>query len=138
MSLWITPSSGHGARQARGFTLVEILIASLLVALLAGVTISRILSTSTRVFDHTVENVSDLLIIFAQRNQFSRNPVALRWDEGGKQGTLRIVALNRNEDLDDVLPVWEIEPNLPYVAFPEEQVARFRRRKGRRKKKNNV
>ncbi len=117
--------SGHDRGNRRGFTLLEILIASLLVALLASLTITRVLGTSTRVFDHTVEGVSDLLIVFAQRNQFSRNPIALRWDAGGEQGILRIVSLDRNEDLDDVLPVWKIEPNLPYVVFPETQVARL-------------
>ena len=118
-------TSAQTRRKRRGFTLVEILIASLLLALLASLTISRVMGTTKRVFDHTVESVADLLIVFAQRNQFSRNPIALRWDEGGKQGTLRVVSLNRNEDLDDVLPVWEIEPNFPSVIFPEPQVARL-------------
>jgi prepilin-type N-terminal cleavage/methylation domain-containing protein len=104
-----------GARS--GFTLLEVLVVVILIALLASLTVPRLTGTSRRVFELTVEQASDMLTMFAQRESLGSHPIGLRYDSARNE--LQLVTLQGDPEARDEQPVWEVDRFVRPIELPE-------------------
>lgn len=66
--------------RSSGFTLLELIVVIAILALIATMTIPRMRGSERREFNHAVDEVVDLLTMFAQRDSLSRRPIGLGLD----------------------------------------------------------
>lgn len=64
-----------------GFTLLEVIVAVSIIAILASIIVPRFAGGSRRQFDLAVDQVGDLLVMFAQRDNLGRQPIGLMHDD---------------------------------------------------------
>jgi type II secretory pathway pseudopilin PulG len=95
---------------------MEVMIAVVILAIIMSLAVPRLSGNVRRNFNFTVDRVSDLLVMFAQRDTLARNPVGLSYDPGGP--TLSLVVLEtdlENPDLAD----WMTDRFVTPVRFPD-------------------
>jgi prepilin-type N-terminal cleavage/methylation domain-containing protein len=100
-----------------GFTLMEIMIVVVVLALLATMAIPRFADNDKRRFKMAVEQVADLLTMFAQRQMLEDRLVGISYDPGR-----HAILLVRQETHppDGLPPVWEVDPYVQPVLLPDE------------------
>jgi len=107
-----------GTRPQRAFTLVEITVSLVILAILAAIVIPRFTRTERRQFGRVVEQVSDLLIVYAQRDRLSRMPVGLYYDS--EEQWLTVVLLDDPDAPGTDEFGWRRDPTISPVKMPEE------------------
>jgi prepilin-type N-terminal cleavage/methylation domain-containing protein len=107
----------HRSNAARGgFTLIEVMIVIMLVAILATVIVSRLSGQGRRHFGLTVHRTGDLLMMLALREEFHRKPVGLFHDLDRNE--LVLMTLDAGAaDLND--RAWIIDTTVRPVQLPE-------------------
>ena len=101
-------------RARPGFTLIEIIVVTVMIALLALVLVTRLSGAATREFDLASDRVSDLLLMYAIRSEFADEPVGIRSDP--EQNLLQLVI--RRGDRDEMNDGWERDPSVPDIRLP--------------------
>ncbi len=99
----------------RAFTLIEVIVVTVMVAMLAVVLVTRLTGAATREFDLATERVSDLLLMYAIRSEFADEPVGIRVNPDRNSVTLVI----RRGTRDDAFDGWTPDPSVPEVILPD-------------------
>ena len=92
----------------RGFTLIEVIVVTVLMAMLAIVLVSRLTGAANREFDLASERVSDLLLMFAMRSEFADEPVGILLDP--ERNSLRLVV--RRGERGEFNDGWEYDTSV--------------------------
>jgi prepilin-type N-terminal cleavage/methylation domain-containing protein len=98
----------------RGFTLIEVIVVTVLMAMLAIVMVSRLTGAANREFDLTSERVSDLLLMFAMRSEFADEPVGILLDPD--RNSLRLVV--RRGERGEFNDGWEFDNSVQEIRLP--------------------
>jgi type II secretory pathway pseudopilin PulG len=92
------------------------MVAMIIIALLATMILPKFTGTEKREFRVTVEQVSDLLTMFAQRETMEQRPVGIAYHSELHQ--LRLVVLE--SDPDNGTPImWHLDPYVTPVQLPD-------------------
>ena len=108
------PSARRSPRRA--FTLIEIVVVLVIMGILATLTIPRLASTRKTGFDLFVNQVSDLMLMFAQRDGLGRQGVGLTIVSSPGRNELRLVRLDTS---DLSYGEWVADPLVRPVVFPD-------------------
>ena len=106
---------------ARGFTLIEILVVTVILALLLGMIIPRLGGGERRRMRHAAEQVADLMTVYAQRDQLGTKAVALAYHPP-PDNFLELVVLDNDPTNPFATPMWKSESFAPLVRLPEDIV----------------
>jgi prepilin-type N-terminal cleavage/methylation domain-containing protein len=99
----------------RGFTLIEVIVVTVLMAMLAIVMVSRLTGAANREFDLASERVSDLLLMFAMRSEFADEPVGILLDPD--RNSLRLVV--RRGERGEFNDGWEFDNSVQEIRLPD-------------------
>jgi len=101
----------------RAFTLIEVLVVVVLIALAAAVTLPRLTGNENRAARLAVEDVADLLTVFAHRESMGHSDIAVGYDPDSRAiMLLRLVGDPINPDNP---PRWEIDRFESPVRLPQ-------------------
>ena len=98
------------------FTVLEMMVVLMILAILATLAVPRLTGTARREFRLAVDQVSDLLTMFAQREQLGRRPVGLRYETADHR--LALVVLDSDPDETDVVAAWTHDRHVSPIALP--------------------
>jgi prepilin-type N-terminal cleavage/methylation domain-containing protein len=99
----------------RAFTLIELVVVLVLLAIMAALTVPRMLGNDKRQFRLAVEQVGDLLTMYSQRQMLAQKVVGLMHDR--RENRLMLVVLD-TEGLSDSRATWLIDRYVQPVALP--------------------
>lgn len=100
----------------RGFTMVEIIMVCVILALLLSAILVRLTSLQGRNFDTVVDQTGDLLMMYALRSEHARQPVGLFIDES--RSSIRLMRRETGEDVEDQ-SLWKSDPTVREVRLPD-------------------
>lgn len=101
----------------RAFTLIEVLVVVVLIALAAAVTLPRLTGNEGRAARLAVENVADLLTVFAHRESMGHSDIAVGYDPESR--AVMLLRLVGDPLSSDNPPNWVIDRFEPPVHLPE-------------------
>jgi prepilin-type N-terminal cleavage/methylation domain-containing protein len=82
-----------------GFTLLEVIVVVVIMALLATILVPRLAGNQKRTFRLATEQVADLLLMYAQRDSLSRKPVGIRQElQGPDHNWILLVTLETSDN----------------------------------------
>ncbi|MBT4583854.1 MAG: type II secretion system protein [Phycisphaerae bacterium] len=99
----------------RGFTLLEMIIVVIVLAVLASMAIPRLSGTRLREYELKVEQAADLIVMFAHRLSTSTKATGLQYDAAERK--LFLLTLQTDSDTNE--SYWIDDPLSPPVTFPE-------------------
>jgi prepilin-type N-terminal cleavage/methylation domain-containing protein len=102
----------------RAFTLIELVVAIVIMAVMVGLIVPRLLTTNDRKLRAQVESLTDVVTVAARRASLSTQHVALEYD---RDTGLRVMIL-RAKDLTSFAPgnmVWVPDPLAPTPTTDE-------------------
>jgi len=111
-----SPGSSR-CNRPRGFTLLEVMVVVIILALVATITVPRLTGMAKREFDLVAERVADLLTMFAQRDNLGQKPVGLWYDESRR--ALTLVVLDVIDPESRTQADWQIDPFVDPVRLPD-------------------
>lgn len=114
MPLPLHPSSGSRLRFA--FTLLEIIVVVIVLAILASLTVPRLAGNDRRQFRATVEQVADLLTMYAQREQLGQKAVGILHD--AQRNALELLVLDTESGMSGQSANWYVDHYVQPVQFP--------------------
>lgn len=101
----------------RGFSLIELIVVSILIVILGAITVPRMVSLDRRQEDKALIEVEDLMRMFAFRNSVGTQQIALHYDR--TRNTLSLWILDLNPEDPEGARVWQ-QDRLSYpVELPE-------------------
>ena len=98
----------------RGFTLLEMIVVVVVLGLIASMAIPRLSGTRGREYELKVEQVADLMVMFAHRLSTSTKATGLQYDAP----TRELYLLTLETDGDSNESFWIDDPLAPSVVFP--------------------
>lgn len=99
----------------RAFTLVEVIVVTVLMAMLAVVLVTRLTGGTSREFDLATERVSDLMLMYAIRSEFADEPIGITMDP--ERNSLRLVI--RRGERDEFNDGWQPDRSVREVQLPD-------------------
>ncbi len=99
----------------RAFTLIEVIVVTVLMAMLAAVLVTRLSGAASREFDIATEKVSDLMLMYAIRSEFAAEPVGITVDPNRNSLSLVI----RRGERDDMNNGWMPDLSVREVRLPD-------------------
>ncbi len=114
---WLT-IRGRGCQDRRGFTLIEVMVSVIILAILAGMVVVRLQSDIRRRRDIKGIKVLAVLDTLAFRQQMSQDRIALAWD--GDSKTLRLERLYA-ESVEE-RPTWQRDLMADPVTFGDADI----------------
>lgn len=112
----ISPRVRIAASVSHGFTMIEILVVLIVLAIIAGMAVPRLMGNDVRTFNLTCEQVSDLLTSFARRESQGGKPVGLVYDEDRHQ--LSMIQYDVDVDSGRIVPQWRSDLLIRPVQLP--------------------
>jgi prepilin-type N-terminal cleavage/methylation domain-containing protein len=101
----------------RGFTLIEVLVVVALIAIMAAVIVPRFSGNEQRQFQLAVDQVADLLTMYAQRESSGSTSVGLEQDYGRNE--LLLVVLDIDPTRRGAPSAWMRDHNTRPVRLPK-------------------
>lgn len=100
-----------------GFTLIEVIVAVAILAMLITMTVPRLTSHENRVLQLTADRIADLMMVYAQRGQLSGKPAGLWHDVSRNWIVLMVLEVDPAVPQDPAL--WRPDPAARPVKLPE-------------------
>jgi hypothetical protein len=97
--------------------LLEVLVVLIIIAFFAAIIVPRFTGNVRRSFNLTVDRVSDLLMMYAQRDNLGDKTIGLEYDRRNRW--LQIVVLEGDPEESGALPRWERDPYIDPVKLPD-------------------
>ncbi|MFK7961340.1 MAG: type II secretion system protein [Phycisphaerales bacterium] len=119
-----TPSRDRSAPVRRAFTMLEVIVVCIIMAIMAGLIVPRLSGLANRRFDLVATGTADAMLMFAQRDLAASSPVGFQMLSGPDGETrLALMTLGVPGDAgerasDDA--EWRIDPFVRPVVFPIE------------------
>jgi type II secretory pathway pseudopilin PulG len=98
------------------FTLIEVIVVVAVMVILVALTVPRLLSQDRRQLQVAADGVTDLLIMFAQREALSDRPVGI-W-HNGERNWIVLMRLDRAEGGHAEPATWQRDPSVKPVKLP--------------------
>ena len=107
-------------RARGGFTLLEVTVVVVILALLASIVVPRLTGNEKRTFRLATEQVADLLLMYAQRDTISRKPVGIRQElQGPDHNWILLVTLEASDNpLLEGASEWKSDRAVSPVKLP--------------------
>jgi prepilin-type N-terminal cleavage/methylation domain-containing protein len=102
--------------RARAFTLLEVIAVIIVLAVLASITIPRMTGNERRQFRLTVDQVGDLLTMYAQRQNLGAKVVGLYHNRAIH--SLELVILDTDDGYSGQQANWRVDPYVPSIPLP--------------------
>ena len=112
------PDNSHLDRQARGFTLLEVILVMTVLIILATMVVPRMSGIQSQRDVTTIDAVGSLIASFAFHDSTGGMPVALSYTDDVRQ--LRLLVLEPNTDSSNGRSNWRIHPFSRPVSIPDE------------------
>jgi prepilin-type N-terminal cleavage/methylation domain-containing protein len=106
-------ASQTAQRGARGFTLLEIIVVTIVLAIIATLIVPRMTGNQQREFRATVDKVGDLLTMYGQRQNLGQKIVGIQHD--ARENALRLIEL---QDDGYGFASWRADPYVRAVQLP--------------------
>ena len=103
-----------------GFTLIELIVVIIVMAIMATMILPRLFGNDNRQFQHVADQVSDLLMMYAQRESLGTKPVSLWEDTDRRQ--LKLMTLEVFDDSLTKQSKWIIDGTVRPVSLPNDVV----------------
>lgn len=111
-------ASNHPVRRTTtGFTLIEITVALVIVVVMASLIVPRFTGTERRHFESVAEQVSDLMMVYAQRDRLSHKQIGIFHDP--QRHWLTVVLLEDEDGPNTDQYGWRVDPLVPPVKLPD-------------------
>lgn len=94
----------------RGFTLIEVIIAAMVIAVLAAMLIPRLNRSSSQTYESTIEQMAALMSTFATREATGIQQVAMLQDPDTGEIGLSVMQRTLGEGSDSQAPEWIPDP----------------------------
>jgi prepilin-type N-terminal cleavage/methylation domain-containing protein len=104
-----------GRNNTSAFTLIEVIVVIAIVAILAAMTVPRLLTQDRRQLLAAADGVTDLLIMFAQREALSDRPVGI-WHDA-EHNWIVLMTLDAADGADEAA-VWQRDHAVRPVKLP--------------------
>lgn len=101
----------------RAFTIVEVLVVVVILVLLATTMVPRLFTNDLRIYQATCEETADLLMMFAQRDALTQQPVGLFYNED--QRRIEVLLYDIDIESNDGKPTWRADRFIRPVQLPE-------------------
>lgn len=101
-----------------GFTLLELMVVIIVMAIMATLTLPRMFGNNQRQFQNVADQVSDLLMMYAQRESLGTKPVGLWQDTDRRQ--LILMTLEVFDDSPETQSGWVIDRTVRPVSLPND------------------
>lgn len=99
----------------RAFTLIEVMVVTVLMASLAVVLVLRLSGGASREFDLATDRVGDLMLMYAIRSEFADEPVGILLDP--ERNSLRLVV--RRGERGEFNDGWESDASVKEIRLPD-------------------
>jgi prepilin-type N-terminal cleavage/methylation domain-containing protein len=106
----------HSAANHRAFTLIEMIIVVVIIGIMASLVVPRLVGNQKRVFKHSVEQVNDLLIMYAQRENLGQRPIGLYHDR--TRNWLMLMTLDAGSVFSGEYGQWREDTFVKPIKFP--------------------
>lgn len=93
------------------------MVTIMILVVFASITVPRLFGNQSREFEVFLEHMSDLLMMFAQRDNLSTQAVGIVMDKEREQIYLQL--LIPNEEDNSLPPIWTLDKYVRPVAIPE-------------------
>lgn len=103
-----------------GFTLIELIVVIMVMAIMATMILPRLFGNDKRQFQLVADQVSDLLMMYAQRESLGTKPVSLWEDTDRRQ--LKLMTLEVFDDSLTKQSKWIIDKTVRPVSLPNDVV----------------
>lgn len=103
-----------------GFTLIELTVVIIIIAIMASVALPRLTGNRDREFELVADRVADLLMMYAQRESLGTKPVGLREDITNHQLVLMILDLDERQV--DAQATWRVDRFARPVKLPPDVI----------------
>lgn len=94
----------------RGFTLIEVIIAAMVIAVLAAILLPRLNRSSSQTYESTIEKVAAMMSTFATREATGIQQVAMLQDPDTGEIGLSVMQRTLGEGSDSEAPEWIPDP----------------------------
>jgi prepilin-type N-terminal cleavage/methylation domain-containing protein len=85
-------------RPSRAFTLLEVTVVVVIIALLTTMVVPKLTGATRRSFDLAVDRVDDLLVMLAYRDGFEDRPIGIHFDDNEDAPALQLLVLDEEVD----------------------------------------
>ncbi len=99
-----------------GFTLIELTVVLVILAVLAALTVPRLLGRDERTLQLAADQIADLLTVYAQRDQLSARPAGL-WHDA-ERNWISLMTLDVDPDRPAEPARWRLDPAARPVKLP--------------------
>lgn len=113
---------------ARGFTMIEMIVVVVVLALLASMVAPRLVGSARRQAVLAAEEVAELLTLFAHRESMGESKIAVGYDPNA--GVIMLLSLVGDIAEPDNPPRWEIDRFVSPVRLPDNMVVAMVRQDG--------
>ncbi len=101
-----------------GFTLIELIVVIMVMAIMATLILPRLFGNDRRQFQNVADQVSDLFMMYAQRESLGTKPVGLWEDTDRRQ--LKLMTLEVFDDSLEKQSDWVIDHTVRPVSLPND------------------
>ena len=111
-----TIHSAHPVATRRAFTLIELIVVVVVLGIAAAAIVPKFTGTARQEADNAVDQVAELLRLFAYRQSLSAQQVAL-WRDGN-DGRIHLLVMDSDPADPEALPAWRPDRFAAPVSLP--------------------
>jgi len=98
------------------FTMIEMIVVLVILAIMAAMVVPRMTGNAQREFRYAVDEVADMLTMFAQRQNLGQKPVGIFQDRG--QNSLALMVMDTDAGASEQGAGWRMDRYVQPIQFP--------------------